>query len=177
LAVYEYKEYSPQLNIDKTPERGRLEKEATTSLALGLPHAECKISCNRVIIPKIGVDAPIVEADNEEEGLSQGAWRLPYTSTPAQDGNTVIAAHRFRYLPPNNLTFYLLDKIEPGDQVVVLWEEQRIEYKVTDKKVVDDTDVSVLDQTERPVLTLLTCHPLFSSEQRLIVVAEPSRSQ
>jgi LPXTG-site transpeptidase (sortase) family protein len=136
-----------------------------------LPVAEYIGSSDRVIIPKIGVNVSLVEADNEEEGLSQGAWRLPYTSKPDQGGNTVIAAHRFKYLPPSNLTFYLLDKLEKGDKVILIWQEQKWEYVVQEQRVVEADDFSILDKKEKPTLTLLTCHPPFSSRQRLIVIA------
>jgi sortase (surface protein transpeptidase) len=89
-----------------------------------LPASEYDVSPNRLIISKIGVNAPIVESKNADYGLSRGAWRVPETSTPDKGGNTVITGHRFKYLPPNNLTFYLLDKMEPQDIITVLWQDK-----------------------------------------------------
>jgi len=133
-------------------------------------------SINRLYIPKIGVNAPIIESSNEAYGLDKGAWRMPDTSTPDKGGNTVITGHRFKYFPPNNLTFYNLDKLEAGDIITVVWNGQLEYYKVKEIKVVPAEDLSVLNQTQDPVLTLLTCTPLFSTANRLVVVADKLES-
>lgn len=131
-------------------------------------------SANRVIIKKIGVDVPIVEAPEAkwQAALNKGAWRIPQTSTPEQGGNVVISAHRYKYLPPNNLTFYLLDKLTAGDIINVIWENKEYNYKVKESKIVPPTDISILNPTEISTLTLLTCDPIWSGKNRLVVVAE-----
>ena len=98
-------------SLTKVPEKV---KEETAAIKNHLPQAGYDVSPNRVIIPKIGVNAPIVESSNAEYGLSRGAWRIPESSTPNMGGNTVITGHRFKYLPPHNLTFYLFHKLEIG---------------------------------------------------------------
>ena len=122
-------------------------------------------------IPKIGVALPIFEGD--ESALEKGAWRIPQTSDDPTRGNMVISAHRFRYRPPSTTTFYLLDKLTPGDDIVLAWNGQLYEYEVTGSSIVDNTAVEVLNATADPTLTLLTCHPLFSTAQRLVVTAQP----
>ena len=67
---------------------------------------------NKLIIPKIGVDIPIIEGDDKNYGLDHGAWKLPKSSNPEGNGNMIITGHRFKYLPPSNLTFYLFHKLE-----------------------------------------------------------------
>ncbi len=138
----------------------------------GLPENKFDVSPNRVIIPKIGVNAPIVVTDNADYGLSQGAWLVPDTSTPDKGGNTVITGHRFKYLPPHNLTFYLFDKLETGDLVSIVWQEEDYLYRIKEVKIVDDTEVSILNATDEPILTMFTCHPIYSTEQRLVVISE-----
>jgi sortase A len=98
---------------------------------------------------------------------------LPDSSTPDQGGNTVITGHRFKYLPPNNLTFYLFDKLAAGDIISVIWHEQEYYYRIKETKIVDKTETSILNQTREPILTLFTCHPIYSEENRLVVIAEP----
>ncbi|PLX28062.1 hypothetical protein C0583_02415 [Candidatus Parcubacteria bacterium] len=138
-----------------------------------LPSIDYDVSPNRLIIPKIGVNAPIVESDNEQQGLSMGAWRVPDSSTPDQGGNTVITGHRFKYLPPHNVTFYSFDKLEKGDLVTVLWNKEEINYHIIETKVVPETEISIMDQTVEPRLTMFTCTPIYSTENRLVVIAEP----
>lgn len=127
---------------------------------------------NRLRIPKIGVDIPVLEGD--EGVLERGAWRIPQTSDNPTNGNMVISAHRFRYRPPSKTTFYLLDKLSAGDILDLTWNGTQYQYVVQESRVVAATEMSVLDETERPTLTLLTCHPLFSTKHRLIVLATPA---
>lgn len=127
---------------------------------------------NRIIIPKIGVDMKIVEGTNEKTALNLGAWRLPYTSSPDLGGNTVITAHRYKYRPPSKETFYLLDKLAVSDTFTVNWQGLEYNYQVAETKVVNPTDIYVLNPTSNPQVTLITCTPLFTTKQRLVVVGQ-----
>ena len=147
-------------------------KEELKIVIKSLPSSEYSVSPNRVIIKKIGVNAPIVESVSAEYGLSQGAWHIPKTSSPDKGGNTVITGHRFKYLPPNNLTFYLFHKLEIGDIVSIIWEEKDYFYRIKEIKIVPDTELSILKPTNKPTLTMFTCHPIYSTEKRLVVVSE-----
>jgi LPXTG-site transpeptidase (sortase) family protein len=136
------------------------------------PDSDYSVSPNRLIIKKIGVNAPIVESANEEYGLSKGAWRVPTTSKPDKGGNTVITGHRFKYLPPNNLTFYLFHEIVAGDLVSVIWEDEDYIYRVRETKIVPATEVSIMDPSNESILTLFTCDPIYSTKNRLVIIAE-----
>ena len=147
-------------------------KEYVSEIMGSLPAAEYAVSPNRLIIPKIGLNAPIVEGKSAEYNLSRGAWRLPDSSSPNKGGNTVITGHRFKYLPPNNVTFYLFHKLATDDLVSVIWNEQDYLYRIKEVKIVENTDFSILEQSTEPILTLFTCHPIYSTDQRLVVIAE-----
>ncbi|MDO8668419.1 MAG: sortase [bacterium] len=147
-------------------------KERTGQIIGRLPAAADNLTANRLIITKIGVNAPIVESKNPADGLSQGAWKTPESSTPDKGGNTVITGHRFKYLPPNNLTFFLLDKLTSGDLIALRWQNQVYYYRVKETKVVPAAEISILEPTALPTLTLYTCDPIFSTANRLVVVAE-----
>lgn len=126
---------------------------------------------NFLSISKIGVFMPIVEGE-DESALNKGAWRMPETSTPNQGSNTVITGHRFQFLPPHERTFYLLDKLEIGDTFYIFWQGEEYRYRVFSIEIVEPTALEVLDPTETSIVTLFTCHPLFSIKQRLIVRGE-----
>ena len=124
---------------------------------------------DRLIIEKAGIDLALIQSQSSL-ALWQGGWVFPSDSTPDKGGNTVIFGHRFRYLPPISNTLYSLDKVQLGDQFSIIWKGVTYHYKVTEKKVVDPTDLSVLDQSRSSEVTIVTCWPLFSSKQRLVVV-------
>ena len=130
------------------------------------------IEGNRVAIPKIGVLMPIVGGHNSDYAWNMGAWIDPSTSTPDEGSNTALSAHRFRYQPPHSRTFYLLDKLEEGDEVLVYWEGEKYIYRVNGSKVVTPYAAEVLEPTHKSIVTLITCTPLFSTKNRLIVTAE-----
>jgi sortase A len=122
-------------------------------------------------IPSIGVRMPIVEG-RDERALYRGAWRSPFGSTPDRGGNTVLFGHRYLHLPPHPETFYALDRLGRGDTVKVRWNGKTYTYAVVERRVVDPHDVSVLGNTATPSLTLITCTPVFTTRQRLVVRAE-----
>lgn len=130
-----------------------------------------EIKENLLIIPEIGVRIPIIEGEGEST-LEKGAWRMPQTSTPDKGSNTVIAGHRWKYKPPSEETFYLLDELEIGDAFQVHWEGYEYDYSIASVSIVLPTELDVLNSTTEPIVTLLTCHPLYSMEQRLIVRGE-----
>ena len=164
-----YYPFPTQLKIDfKTGELPQIEEKDT-----GIPVNEQGIPLtNYLVIPKIGVYIEIVTSENESWALSIGAWHMPTTGNPATGSNMVISSHRFRYRPPNSKTFYLLDKMAIGDNFIIYWNQQEYDYAVTDIKIVEPNDASVLNQTEGHKVTLYTCTPLFTTDKRLVVIGE-----
>jgi len=131
-----------------------------------------KLKGNYLVIPKIKVKVPIVQGKNADQALNKGAWLLPDGSQPEKGGNTIISGHRFKYLPPSNQTFYLLDKLSKGDLLTVFWQGKQYLYQVERTEVVEPENLSILAPSQESILTLFTCHPIFSEKQRLVVVAK-----
>lgn len=142
--------------------------------SLGSTTTEAIPNQNRIVIPSIGLDEPIIESNSISAIADGGTWRRPNTATPNQQGNTVIVGHRFYQNSVS--TFYHLDKIETREILAVYWEGQEYLYKVTDKKVVEATETEIEAPSSDSKLTLYTCHPLWSSTQRFVIVAEPYNS-
>lgn len=127
---------------------------------------------NTLVIPKIGVKMNIVGGIDGKTALRNGAWLLPGTATPEDGGNTVIGGHRYLFRPPSAKTFYHLDKLAAGDLVNVAWQGTVYTYRVRETKVVEPWQVEILAPSDENLLTLFTCTPIFTSKQRLVVVAE-----
>lgn len=133
-----------------------------------LPKNEVSPDAKLLSIPKIGVLTDIVESYSES-ALEKGAWLDLRAKRPGDGGNVVISAHRFKYLPPNNLTFYLLHKLEKGDRMKIYWQGQEFTYEVTVIRRTTPDDASVLAQDGQEELTLYTCDPIYSQEKRLVI--------
>ena len=100
--------------------------------------------------------------------LKNGAGHMPDTPLPGSPGNAVISGHRTTYGAP----FHDVDVLGSGDIIEVDTALGTHTYKVRELKIVKPTDVWVTEPRDGAWLTLTTCHPKFSSRQRLIVFAE-----
>lgn len=126
---------------------------------------------NRLVIPSIGINEPILESINIGVIDKGGTWRRPNTSTPDQNDNTVIIGHRF--FGNNVSTFYNLDKLKIGDVIAVYWEGNENLYEVAESKVVNPTAIEIEESTNEKQLTLYTCTPIWTAKDRLVIVAKP----
>jgi sortase A len=130
-------------------------------------------------IPTINVTAPIVFEPSVSEGniqhaLRNGVVHYATTSVPGQPGNVVIIGHSSGqpWAPGNyKWIFTLLQKVHPGDHLYVSYQGISYVYDVTDSIIVEPNDVSVLNPTTEPTLSLITCTPVGTSKHRLVVHA------
>lgn len=147
------------------PYTGALAQESGNDAPLPIPEE------NRIIIPDISLNEPILESSGIGVLNNGGTWRRPNTSTPDEGGNTVIIGHRF--FGSRASTFYHLDKVQVGSKVALYWEGTEKLYEVTETKVVPATEVSIEAPTDSEQLTLYTCTPLWTATNRLVVIATP----
>lgn len=98
-------------------------------------------------------------------------WPGIYTqSGDPLTGNLSIAGHRNAYGSP----FYHLDKMAPGDEISLTYQNTVYLYSVESVFETHSRDWSVIAPTPRPALTLTTCtplHPINGQYNRLIVRA------
>ncbi|HRI35507.1 MAG TPA: class E sortase [bacterium] len=143
---------------------------------------------NRIIIPRIGKNIPIVDIDansgvdfNNLENifmkeLERGVVRYPGTAQPGQTGNAFIFGHSSNYpwLPGEyNQVFAMLDKLVFGDEIIVYYHQKKYVYVVREKQVVKPGNVKSLERDDtKAELSLMTCWPLGTSLNRLLVFAE-----
>lgn len=127
-----------------------------------------------IVIDSVGIKGDVVDGYSQER-MMDGFWHYPASSIPGERGNTVIFGHRFHRLPPNTDTFYNLDKVVVGDKVLVSQKEETLSYTVVEKEIVGKYDEVQLASSGDYRLTLITCTPLWTSEERLVVVAIQDR--
>ena len=126
----------------------------------------------RIRIPAIGLDDYVVEG-TDTGSLRKGPGHYPETPLPGDPGTTAIAGHRTTYDAP----FREIDKLKRGDRIVLDMPDGRFIYRVTRTKIVDDSDLSVLDRVGYKQLVLSACHPLYSAAQRVIAFARQVRRE
>lgn len=141
-----------------------------------------------IVIPRIAVNAPIiadVDPLNEveyQETLSKGVAHAHGTSHPGMPGNTFIFAHstgNFYSANRYNAVFYLLGKLKNQDRIVIMYRGKPYDYTVTQKQIVNSSEIEYLYQKERSedTLTLMTCWPAGTTAKRLLVHATLANSE
>lgn len=137
-----------------------------------------------LIIPNINVNVPVIYNVGIDEksqlaamvnGVAQ--FKIPGANAlPGQNGNLVLSGHSSNDLfDKGNYKFIFakLDKLTKGNTIYINYQGKRYTYSVTGTKVVTPDDVNSLRLgNDKPMLTLITCTPLGTSEKRLLVYAE-----
>ncbi|MBQ9403196.1 sortase [Candidatus Saccharibacteria bacterium] len=139
---------------------------------------------NRLIIPKLNVDVPVnfgIANDTNtinmamENGVAQ--FSIPGASAmPGEIGNLVITGHSAGDIYSNNqykFIFSGLERLGNNDLIYIDYQGTRYTYSVIKKETVEPSNVGALVyDTDKPMLTLITCTPLGTSRYRLLVTAE-----
>jgi len=135
-----------------------------------------------IVIPKIAAVAPIIPAVDASDpkvylpALRKGVAHAAGTKYPGQEGNVFLFAHStdtFYNVSQYNAIFYLIGKLNAGDEIDIFYEGKLIKYVVYDKKVVS-ADSSQYFGTigDGKTLTLQTCYPPGTTLKRLVVLAK-----
>ncbi len=139
-----------------------------------------------VVIPKIGASSNIlanVDAGNKKEyleALKKGVAHAKGTYFPGQEGRIVLFSHSTdsplnfaRY----NAVFYLLRKLDKGNEILIFFANKLYIYEVEEKIVVQASDTSWLNpRPGNEELILITCDPPGTTLRRLLVIAKPKNT-
>lgn len=158
------------VNYSLNPKEGSQEKK------LDPPNTDFSI-----VIPKIGAVAPIIAnvdpSDSKKylPALRNGVAHALGTKYPGEEGNTYLFAHStdsFYNVGRYNAVFYLIGKLDSGDEIDLFYKGKKLTYVVYDKKVVDANASEYLGKIgDGSTLTLQTCYPPGTTLKRLIVLA------
>lgn len=133
-----------------------------------------RVDINRVTglieSPTIGLSVAVVDYI-EYNDLETAVARMTRSSQLGQPGTSVVVGHRTGFGKP----FFDLDRLKVGDSVnVILRNGIELKYSVTLQKIVSPSaDLSEFeDKNALSQLILVTCHPKYSTDERLIIVAK-----
>jgi sortase A len=121
----------------------------------------------RIEIPRLGVSVILIEGTSSAT-LQRAVGHIPGTRMPGTLGNAVFSGHRDTFFRP-------LRKIHRHDIITVTTFKGKYNYRVLSTRIVQPAEVSVLESSDREVLTLVTCYPFYfvgPAPERFIVVAE-----
>lgn len=152
---------------------------------LGLSADEVELPIDEefgIVIPKIGANARViadVNWQNEQvyqRALTKGVAHASGTAKPGMPGNVFLFSHAgvdFLEARRYNALFYLIDKLQSEDEIVLFYQKEMFRYRVTEKKIVNPDQVKYLTGDDsQETLTLMTCYPAGTTLKRLLVKAE-----
>ncbi len=117
-------------------------------------------------IPRIGLEVAVL-AGTDDWTLNRAVGHIEGTSAPGTGGNVGIAGHRDGF-------FRGLQHIAVGDMIDVETHGRLERFRIEQTWIVKPEDVWVIDPTDAPSITLVTCYPFYhvgSAPQRFIVRA------
>jgi sortase A len=120
----------------------------------------------RLTAPSVGLSTTVLEG-SDDATLRLGSGHIEDTPFPGQPGNVGIAGHR-------DTTFRPLRRIHVGDPLEFTTSDHLYRYRISRTLIVGPDDVYVLDPTDQPTLTLVTCYPfefIGHAPKRFIVQA------
>lgn len=141
--------------------------------------APLTIPDNSISVPALGISAPItydsgLDPTTVHNNLEKGVIQLGGTAHPGQKGVIAISGHSSNYFWDKgqyNTVFAPLEKAAPGMQIVVTYNGQEYTYQVTKTYVVKPNDLAVLTDSNLTGIRLLTCTPIGTALNRLVVEA------
>jgi sortase A len=120
-------------------------------------------------IPRLKLEVPVHDGTTDAV-LDLAAGRIEGTALPGTTGNVGIAAHRDGF-------FRVLKELKEGDALVLDTPVATEQYRVEWIRLTIPDDVSVIDPTPGPAVTLVGCYPFYHvgpAPQRFIVRAVPA---
>lgn len=158
---------------DDEPDEGEPTREADEAAITG--DAVAKLEFERPGSDERPVtDEPLFVVDGvSRDDLTRGPGRYPNSASPGEDGNFAVAGHRTTYGSP----FFSLEELREGDEIHLTDRSgERHVYEFAAREIVSPGAGWVLTddplETDRPTLTLTTCHPRFSAARRMVVFGE-----
>jgi sortase A len=151
-------------NEAEIPEHLRPMVQSLGSIAVPTAGPEQAI---RIQVPALNVDAPVVQGDGWEQ-LKKGVGQHIGSANPGQSGNVVLSAHDDVY----GQLFRYLDRLVPGDRVILYTQQRQYVYVITGTIIVEPTQVEVMAPTADPTITLISCYPYLVNKQRIVVFAK-----
>ncbi|HEY48288.1 MAG TPA: class D sortase [Anaerolineae bacterium] len=152
-------------NEAEIPENLRPLVQSLPAVAIPTPGPE---QARNIYIPALwNASVPVVQGDGWEQ-LKRGVGQHVGSVNPGDVGNLVLSAHNDIF----GELFRDLDKLKPGDEIHVSTTTREYTYRVTGFRIVEPTEVEVMETTARPTITLISCYPYLKDTQRIVVFGE-----
>jgi LPXTG-site transpeptidase (sortase) family protein len=133
-----------------------------------------------VIIPKIGVNAPVItprtkDAAQLKKLLDSGAVIYPDSPVFGAAGQTIVLGHS---APPNwpkikhDTIFSRIAELSAGDKIIVVYNDRTYNYSVSQGQIIEKGGAIPATASDGNSLALVTCWPPGRDLKRMVVQAQ-----
>ena len=153
----------PKVTVTQTVLPG----DSSDAVAPAIPAPAVGSWVARLEVPSVNLSSTVLEG-TDDGTLRRGSGHIEDTPFPGQPGNIGIAGHR-------DTVFRPLKGIHIGDALNLTTADRVYRYRISKTFIVGPDDVYVLDPTDHPTLTLVTCYPfefIGHAPRRFIVQAD-----
>jgi len=135
-----------------------------------------------LVITKLGLNKKIVkgidfyDSPKLESGLRRGLAQVSISSLPGHFGTVLIVGHplsSFLNLDHLNSDFYLISKLEVGDEISVFYNDVEFIYRVTQKRLEPPTYLDFFGPGREKKLMLVSGYPPGMALKFLVIEAKP----
>lgn len=144
---------------------------------------------DRVEVPELGISTPLIHLPNIDPmsirdwgaigpALRKGVALTTNGKNFESSASSFLIGHSSDYVPNKySFVFAGLNSLEIGDTIDVSIDGKTYQHRVIEKKVLSPDDNVAFAALQKGVpnthqLSLVTCWPVFTTKQRLVVVAE-----
>jgi len=137
---------------------------------------------DRLVIPSLGIEPPLrfpmtSDVQTITTELDLGVVYYPDSAELGETGKAVILGHSAPEGYPDikfDKIFSDLGKLQPGDNIVLYYNEKIFEYVVLDVQTmsIQEYDNYLLEPSSEYLLILSTCYPPGKNWQRWVVISQ-----
>lgn len=133
-----------------------------------------------IYIPKIKIKAEVVFPDTNDPNkllkwLEKGVIHYPDSEKFGEKGVAILLGHSSAYpwyRGDYGSVFALLEKLQAGDEVIVVSNGKKYLYRVSGSKVVVPKDFKVENPDGKSHLWLMSCWPVKTNKLRIVVATD-----
>lgn len=119
-----------------------------------------------IVIPSQKIHVPIFAGLNNEQMLFGAGMMYPERKPKSE--NLLLFGH---HLGMAEVLLGNVKNLEVNDLIHVRYLSESLYYQVVENKIVMETDLSVLENTDHPQLTVITCDQPTLTDKRVVITA------
>lgn len=146
---------------------GAVKRPSLTTVFNNSMNVDKNAIIGEIEIKSVKLHLPILKGTNDANLLGGATTMLE--NQVMGEGNYSLAGHHMR---DEKLLFGPLMKIKKNAEIIITNKKKDYHYRVTETKIVDETQVDILDDKNDDRITLFTCDTADATSKRFVVIGQ-----